>query len=120
MSLTITLDARQLVRFLGNGERRWPEAAHRALNKVGELIFAASQAGVPVGKTSRLKGTTFKDIAPGSFRFGYRAPYSRVVHWRKAKHKTGRRLFVAMPLARGKRILGPEIAQAVQDAMDKS
>ena len=118
MPLTIYFDTRQLRRFLGAAEKRWPDAAGKALEKVGRLIFETSQAEVPKGETGVLSRDAMIAVHPRTVRITYFAAYARIVHFRKARHPEGKRKFLSGPLGRGKRILGAEIANAVQEAMD--
>lgn len=119
MSLTIYYDDRQLRKYLGSAAKRWPEASGRALQKVGDAIFAQSQAEVPKGPTGRLESSTFRSITPKTYTISYTAPYARIVHFRKARHKEGKRKFVTGPLGKGKRILGYEIQAAVEEEIDR-
>lgn len=120
MPLTIYFETKALHKYLGDAERKWPEAAGRALEKVGRAVFDQSQREVPKGKTHILAGSTLLSIGPKTVTITYFATYARAVHFRKAKHpQGGKRKFLTGPLGKGKRILGDMIAAEVQEEMDK-
>src|SRR5260370_36398687 len=121
MRLSIYFNERHLVRYLGHGVRLWPEAAERVLERIGRAVFDQSQREVRKGRTHILAGSTRLSIAPHTVTITYFAPYARIVHFRKrVHHPEGKRMFLTGPLGKGKRLLGPQIAQAVQDAMDNT
>lgn len=121
MPLTIYFDARQLTKYLGNAVDRWPEAASRALEKVGRLVWDQSQREVPKGKTNTLGRSGTIMVKPHTVLITYATPYARAVHFRKrVKHPTGKRMFLTGPLGKGKRLLGAEIADEVAKAMEST
>jgi len=120
VGLTIYFDDKQLKKYLGSAAKRWPDAAGRALEKVGRAVYNQSQAEVPKGKTGILEHSVFLYVSPKTVLISYFAPYARIVHFRKhVHHPEGKRKFLTGPLGKGKRILGPTISQEVEAEIGK-